>query len=127
MIQVASIEDSKALCEKAKRFFLAKNISECVIEISDKQLDGWTVHFTPTSDLMALKRCKLSCAKIPFIAIYNTDDGRQHFFYTDKNMTQIEITDSGEILVFQDNTAELINRKQLLREVRELIKLLQGA
>jgi hypothetical protein len=75
---------------------------------------------------MVRKRCKLSCAKIPFIAIYKTDDGRQHFFYTDKNMTQIEITDTGEILVFQDNTAEFINRKLLLREVRELIKLLQG-
>jgi hypothetical protein len=127
MIQVVSIEESKSLCEKAKHFFLAKNFSECVIEISDRPFDEWTVHFTPTSDLMALKRCELSRAKKFFLAIYCNDTGEKRFFFYDKNIIQLEIAETGEIIKFHDNTVEHFNRKLLIKEIGLLKKMLQGA
>jgi hypothetical protein len=127
MIQVASIEDSKILCEKAKHFFLAKNFSECVIEISDRPFDEWTVYFTPTDILMTRKRAELDRANKYFIAIYRDDDQKIHFFFHSSMMTQLEVVDTGELLFFYDNTVETFNRKLIRNELIELKKQLQSA
>ena len=121
-----SLEDSKVLYEKTRNYFGSLNFTGCVIEITEKPLYEWTLHFTESEEQMVLKRREFSRLKKPFIAIY-TGHKDKYFFFTDDILTQLEILDTGEILLFNIENFESFNLNQVRKEFLELKKILQGA
>lgn len=125
MINLQEIEKSKQLNERTKAFFIARKLPDCVIEISNKPMSEWTIHSTPTEELMVQKRIEQSSVKKPFIAIYTTPKGT-HFFFTDYITITLEIVETKELIFSNIVAFEEFDRQKVVEEFRALGKILQG-
>jgi hypothetical protein len=124
MIDFQAIEDSKKLYDSAKEYFAPMKLDDCVIEISDKPMSEWVIHFTKSDDEMSIKRFELADLKKSFIAIYCSEEGA-YFFFTDFVTSTLELTDQKKIIFSDVNEFEDVDREKLVQELKELKNVLR--
>jgi hypothetical protein len=126
MIDFEAVEKSLKLYDEAKQYFAGKKLADCVIEISEKPMSEWNIHFASTDHELVLKRIEFSTAKKPFIASYTRNED-EYFFFLDNITLQLEIPKTREILTFEIRQEDELDEEAIIKEFLTLKKMLQNA
>ena len=117
------MQESEQLSQEIKKFF-GSQLCDQVIEISNKPMSEWVVHYTSSVDEMYNIRNRLGQAALPFAAFGLIDDNKQFkYHYNDRNMAKSEEIFSGEVTYFHDNTFCEFDLEKIRSELRQLMKI----
>ena len=117
------MQESEQLFQDIKKFFGCR-VCDQVIEISDKPMSEWVVHYTSCDDEIYNIRNQLGQTGLPFAAFDISEDNLKYkYHYNDHNMAKSIEVFSDEVTYFHDKNFCEYDLKKIRNELKQLMKI----